>query len=734
MPTLASLRNDLVGGLVSAAVAIPLAIGFGMFAFVALGDQYFADGALAGLATAFIVGVASVLLGDRTTTVYAPRITTTFFIGLLLLDLSRSDHPVLKEGGVPLLLLVLFLIVLLAGALQALFGLLKFGTLMKFAPQPVMAGFQNTAAILLFLVQIGNIMGFDRNMSFTAALSHMDAAKPLSVALAAVVFLAMWNAKRLIPKVPPLLTALLLGIVLFYALQLFGFGRELGPVIGNVSSNAPKTFPLQNFYGLLSGGKLLDLWQPVLGGAVALAIIASLDAVLCSRLVTPPGERKQDSNELLVRLGVGNMWAASFGGITSGINIGPSLVNRAFGARTIFSVLINAAVIFLAFSVLFPLLAYMPRVVLSAVIMVVAVQHIDPWSLELGKRVFARSAHGRGLLLLELLVVILVAVLAITVHVVLAVFLGIVIAIALFVIRMGRSSIRRQYRCDAVHSRKSRSPADAVILERRGGEIVVMELQGALFFGSAETLAREIETALNTETKSVVLDLRRITEIDSTGAHVLASVDADLKKRGKNLLLSVGKGGDIGLRLADLGYLETAMPDKIFPDVDRAMQWAEDDLLRGQGEQEIPVELSLDSVSVLATYGPAEIAAMQPHLVRREFAKGSTIFREGDPGNELFFVLGGSASAYLQQPNGDIRLVTFPPGSVFGELAILDSGSRSATVIADENLVVLGLAKNSFVTMAAQNPPLAIKFLASLGRELSGRLRRANRAIHQLES
>lgn len=734
MPSLTNLRNDLVGGLVSAAVAIPLAIGFGMFAFVALGDEYFADGALAGLATAFIVGVACVVLGDRTTTLYAPRITTTFFIGLLLLDLSRSDLPALKEGGVPLILLVLFVIVLLAGAMQALFGMLKLGTLMKFAPHPVMAGFQNTAAILLFLVQLGNVMGFDRNVPFTEAVKNAATAKPMSVALAVLVFLAMWNAKRILPKVPPLLTGLVLGIALFYGMQFAGFGKELGPVIGNVSANVLQTAPIQNFYGLIQSGKLLELWQPVVLGAAALAIIASLDALLCARLVTPPGERKADSNELLVQLGVGNMWAASFGGITSGINIGPSLVNRAFGGRTAFSVLINAAMTFAVFAFLFPLLAYMPRVVLSAVIMVVAIQHIDPWSIELVKRVFARSAHGRGVLILELLVVLLVAVLAISVHIVLAVFLGVVIAIALFVIRMSRSSLRRQYQCHAIHSRKSRCPADAAILEQRGSEIAVMELQGALFFGSGETLAREIEAVLKTETKSIILDLRRITEIDSTGAHVLASVDADLKKRGKNLLLSVVRGGEIATRLADLGYLEAAMPDKIFPDVDRAMQWAEDDLLRGEGAPEESAELPLEKVSILGNYGPAEIAAIQPHLVRREFEKGSVIFREGDPGTELFFVLGGNASAYLQQPNGDIRLVTFPPGSVFGELAILDSGSRSATVIADEKLAVLALSKTSFVSMAATAPALAIKLLASLGRELSGRLRRANRAIHHLES
>ena len=64
-------------------------------------------------------------------------------------------------------LLVFFAIILLGGLFQALFGLLRLGTLIKFAPHPVMAGFQNMAAVLLFLVQLGNVLGFDHNVRFT---------------------------------------------------------------------------------------------------------------------------------------------------------------------------------------------------------------------------------------------------------------------------------------------------------------------------------------------------------------------------------------------------------------------------------------------------------------------------------------------------------------------------------------------------------------------------------------
>jgi MFS superfamily sulfate permease-like transporter len=113
-------------------------------------------------------------------------------------------------------------------------------------------------------------------------------------------------------------------------------------------------------------------------GGLALAMIESIDALLCAKLVSQPGDSRAHADSLLARLGIGNVVVACFGGITSGINIGPSLTNRAFGGRTPLSVLVNAAAILLASTVLFPLVTLLPRVALSAVIMVIAIQHFDP--------------------------------------------------------------------------------------------------------------------------------------------------------------------------------------------------------------------------------------------------------------------------------------------------------------------------------------------------------------------
>ena len=494
------LRDDLAGGLVSAAVAVPLAMGYGMFAFDALGDSYFAFGALAGLYAAVVAGIVCVVLGDRTTMVYAPRVTTTFFLGALLHNLVASNAEGLGDGRLHLVILAFFSIIFLGGALQALFGVMRLGSLLRFTPHPVMAGLQNAAAALLFLVQLGNVCGFDRSVSFTAVPAHLAEAKPLSIAVALVTFIVMWNARAITTKVPPLVVGIGVGTALYFGIAAAGLGAYLGPVIG-LPGGAESPAPLDHVRDLASVSDFTGFLPLVVVGALALAFVASLDALLCAKLAMPPGGEKIDGNRLLVRLGLSNMLSACMGGITSGINIGPSVVNRTFGAKSSRSVLINAAALLAVIFVLFPLVSQMPRAVLSAAIMVIAVQHIDPWSIDLVRRIRTAASRHRMLLVFDLVVVAVVALLSVTINIVLAVFIGIVIAIALFVARVSRSNIRRLYRCDTIRSRKARGRQHAALLEKFGARIVVLELHGALFFGTAETLSEEIERHGSADTR-----------------------------------------------------------------------------------------------------------------------------------------------------------------------------------------------------------------------------------------
>ncbi len=728
IPDIAAVRSDIIAGLVSSTVAIPLAMAFGMFAFVTLGDEYFAYGAMAGLLSAVIAGFVCVLLGDRSTRVYAPRITTTFFLGLLLNSLLHHAPLIDAEPDIATTLLVFFAIILLGGLFQALFGLLRLGSLIKFAPHPVMAGFQNMAAVLLFLVQLGNTLGFEHNIRFTRVFGAIGEAQPLSVVVAALTFAAMWNARRITPKVPPLLVGLACGTVAYYALVVIGLGDRLGPIIGPLTASAAMRTVLVDFWGLPMAAPLESSASVILSSALALAIIASIDALLCGKLTSEPGELRAGDDRLLIRLGVANAVSAGFGGITNGINIGPSLTNRAFGGRSWLSVIVNALAVLVAATLLLPLLAYLPRAVLSATIMVVAIQHIDPWTRQLAARLIKPGAPQRGAIALDLGVSVLVSLLSIAINVVLAVFIGLVLALLLFVVRMSRSNIRKLYRCDTVRSRRSRDPAELEVLHLQGASVLVIELQGALFFGSAERLAQIVDSETREGTTVLLLELRRITEIDSTGARILGDIDAALAARGIKLGLVLSGRTETAARLAGI-----FQHDRFFPDIDRAIEWAEDDLLRKAGTGQ-SLEFSLDQFPLLRDFSAEQIERLRGSLEQVSWPAGHVVFRRGDYGSSLYLVTRGRASVHVSHDDGDIRLVTFAAGTVFGELALLDRGPRSATITVDEDLTGFGLDEASFTALCEAQPDIAIKLLSALGRELSVRIRYANMTIQQLES
>jgi len=173
--------------------------------------------------------------------------------------------------------------------------------------------------------------------------------------------------------------------------------------------------------------------------------------------------------------------------------------------------------------------------------------------------------------------------------------------------------------------------------------------------------------------------------------------------------------------------------DRFFPDIDRAIEWAEDELLAKAGTA--PSEaLPLDRLPLLSDLAPEQIERLSGWLEPVAWSAGEVIFRSGDPGSALYLVTKGRASVHIRHDDGDIRLVTFAAGAVLGELALLDRGPRSATITADEDLQGFGLSEASFAVLCREQPDIAIKLLTAFGRELSVRIRYANLTIQQLET
>ncbi|MBI4203608.1 MAG: SulP family inorganic anion transporter, partial [Betaproteobacteria bacterium] len=478
------LRGDLSGGFVAAMLTIPVSIGYGLLALLPLGESAVPHAILAGLYAPVFGCIVAVLLGANTTMIYSPRSVTTFLIGSFVLhDLALSKAPYILSAEPAVLLTLAFLLILLTGGFQALFGLFKLGTLLKYIPAPVIAGFQNAAAFLLFASQLNIMLGLPQATRLTSLPGQIDLIQPLTVAVGVLTCVLIMRAARITKKIPPTIFGLLGGLAVYYLLALAGFQERLGLVVGKIDVDLPDPHYLMAFVGLFSNPQFLEFLPVLVLGAASVAMVASLDAVLCARLIATDSGHKFDGNRELVRLGVGNMVAAGFGGIANGINLASSFANHRSGGRTALSVLMHAVVILFVVQVLSPLIAYVPRVVISAALVVVAINLVDRWTLQIVRKLATRELAIMSSTTLDLVVILLVATVAIVMNLFFAVALGVAITILFFLVRMSRSVIRRAYRCDAVHSRKTRAPERMAILAHHGGRILVLELEGPLFFG-----------------------------------------------------------------------------------------------------------------------------------------------------------------------------------------------------------------------------------------------------------
>jgi len=305
----------------------------------------------------------------------------------------------------------------------------------------------------------------------------------------------------------------------------------------------------------------------------------------------------------------------------------------------------------------------------------------------------------------------------------------------LFLYRMSRSIVRRTYRGDAVRSKRMLDPRLAEFLAEAGRCIVVFELDGPVFFGTAEKLAREIEAAVRSDARFVVLDLRRVNELDSTGAAVLLQTARRLRTDGKHLLfshlennvLAVGTARDAGL---------TSRPDTVFADTDAALEWAEDTLIAGYSSLDAgPEELALQDIPVFTGLSEVEQAFIAARLRRAHYKPGEIVIRQGDSDRNLYIVANGTTTVRVGAAGTErqVRLASYARGTIFGEMALLDRQPRSATVTADNDVVCYVLSEATFQALIAERPVIAVRLLANVARELSARLRQANRMISELE-
>jgi len=413
---------------------------------------------------------------------------------------------------------------LMGGVILIGFGLARLGGAIKFIPFPVVTGFTSGIALIIFSGQIKDLLGLPIAalpadfIGRWAAYAHETTNVHWPAALVSALTLAilvLWP--RLNSRIPGPFVALLTTTALAHLLHLpvETIGSRFGPIdVG---------FPRPAFPSVS-----LATVTALVGPAFTIALLAGIESLLSAVVSDGMIGGKHRSNMELVAQGVANIASPLFGGIPATGAIARTATNVKSGGRTPVAGMVHALTLLLITVFFGRWAALIPMATLAAILVVVA-YHMSEW------RTFRSELRAPRSDLLVLLTTFLLTVL---VDLTVAVEVGLVLAAFLFMRRMAEvtnvSAITREF--DESGDDDERDPN---ALGRRSvpSGVEVYEINGPFFFGAAEKF-KETMTQLRGRPAVLILRLRNVPAMDSTGLHALRDVVTRFRRQGTRVILS----------------------------------------------------------------------------------------------------------------------------------------------------------------------------------------------------
>jgi len=479
-------RGDAVAGLTVAIVALPLAMA------LAIASGTTPD---KGLVTAVIAGFLISALGGSRFQIGGPT-------GAFVVVVFNVIHAHGYDG--------LVLATLMAGAMLLVAGVARFGDWIKYIPDPVVTGFTSGIAVIIFSSQIGDLFGLsltsvpaDILPKLTAFWNASHTVNPLAVGVAFGALGVIIVLRRLAPKQPGFLIAVIGASVLVYLLNLPV--DTIGSRFGGIPNSLPTPhFPEVTFARL----------QELLPSAFTIAFLAGVESLLSAMVADGMTGRRHRSNCELVAQGAANIASALFGGMPATGAIARTATNIRSGARSPVAGMLHALFVLLFMLFLSPLAAFIPLAALAAILVIVA------WNMsEIDKfRHLMRAPFGDRVVLL------LTFGLTVMVDLTVAIEVGVVLAAILFMHRMSQTqsaesgvSLWQQDEDDFIR------PPNGGYTQRdalpKGVE--VFRLRGPLFFGNAGRLGDVLDAITGPWPRIFILAMRDVPMIDATGVRAL---------------------------------------------------------------------------------------------------------------------------------------------------------------------------------------------------------------------
>jgi len=523
--TFQSFFKDLLAGLTVAAVALPLALAFG----VSSGAD-----AAAGLITAIVAGIVISALSGASFQISGP---TGAMSAILISIVGRYS----MQG--------VFMVSLMAGVILLLAGLFKLGKIVSFIPRPVITGFTSGIALIIALGQVDSFFGvksegenvLQRILSYTE-LGFAIQWQSLLIGAIVIITMIFWPKKfnSIVPSsLVGLVLATLVGVILHFNM----------PTIGAI----PQTlFPEAR---LRLDWNLLKTWPSFISPALSIAALGMVESLLCgtSALRMKSGSTF-DADQELVAQGLGNMLIPFFGGIPATAAIARTSVAIKSGNQTRLTGILHAVMLLACMFLLGPIIAEVPYAALAGVLMVTA-WRMNEWPAI--KNMFGKqqtSAIFKYLITLAATVMF---------DLTIAIIIGVGFAALVFIVNASKLEVTSsQVRNELLHT-------SGTNVEEHHDSTTVIYITGPIFFGNAERLPEQVLKELN-GSEVVIFSMRGVPMIDTTGAEVMLDLVKTCQAKNLTVIFS-GLSDTARKRLDSAGLSDLISTDSYFLSVDRAL-------------------------------------------------------------------------------------------------------------------------------------------------------------------
>jgi len=495
------LGTDVAAGITVGVVALPLAMAFA----IASGLK-----PEAGLFTAIIAGFIISALGGSKVQIGGPA---GAFIVIV--------YGILERYGLPNLILA----TAASGVLLFIMGLLKLGTLIRFIPVAVVIGFTNGIAVLIMVSQAKDFLGLQvKNMpaDFFGILYTLNDAMPtfqapaFALACGSLTLIVFWQrvfaakqsqapangVRRMLQVLPGSIVALTVATLIAWGLNLPI--ETIGSKFGGIPSELP-SFVWPEF----SLATLQHLSMPI----ITLTLLGAIESLLCARIADGLIGDRHNPNQELMAQGVANFVTPFFGGMPATGTIARTVTNVKSGGRSPVAGMVHAMVLLGVVWLAAPLANHVPLAALAAILMFVA-WNMGEW------HAFTDLKQFRAPYRIILLAVFLLTVM---VDLTVAVEFGLIASCLTFI-----------YRISSLSRVEKLKDTDSPSLLNQDGQVRVYRFYGALFFGAVK-MVEAIED--NLPQKAVVLDLKNLIYIDSSGADALVALAQICQKNHVRLMV-----------------------------------------------------------------------------------------------------------------------------------------------------------------------------------------------------